>query len=79
MVKHLPAVQETQVQSLGQEDSLEKGKQLPTPVFLPKEFHRQRSCSHSPLSHRESNTTELLTLPLGSFYKILSIDHLFPI
>ena len=25
MVKSLPAVQETQVQSLGQEDSLEKG------------------------------------------------------
>ena len=25
MVKHLPAMQETQVQSLGQEDPLEKG------------------------------------------------------
>ena len=25
MVKNLPAIQETQVQSLGQEDSLEKG------------------------------------------------------
>ena len=26
MVKNLPAIQETQVQSLGQEDPLEKGK-----------------------------------------------------
>ena len=42
LVKNLPAMQETQVQSLGQEDPLEKGMQ-PTPVFLPGEFHRQRS------------------------------------
>ena len=33
-VKNLPAMWETQVQSLGQEDSLEKGME-PTPVFLP--------------------------------------------
>ena len=36
MVKNLPAVQETQVQSLGQENSLEKGVQS-TPIFLPVE------------------------------------------
>ena len=42
MVKNLPAMQETQVQSLGQEDPLEKGMAT-TPVFLPGEFHRQRS------------------------------------
>ena len=41
-VKNPPAVRETQVQSLGQEDPLEKGW-LPTPVFLPEEFHGQRS------------------------------------
>ena len=34
MVKHLPAMQETPVQSLGQEDSLKKEMQ-PTPAFLP--------------------------------------------
>ena len=33
-VKNLPAVQETQVRSLGREDPLEKEWQ-PTPVFLP--------------------------------------------
>ena len=33
MVKNLPAMQETQVQSLDLEDPLEKG--MATPVFLP--------------------------------------------
>ena len=41
-VKNPPAARETQVQSLGQEDPLEKGW-LPTSVFLPGEFHGQRS------------------------------------
>ena len=35
-------MQETWVQSLGQEDPLEK-KMLPTPVFLSGEFHGQRN------------------------------------
>ena len=38
MVKNLPAMQKTQVGSLGQEDPLEKGWQ-PTPVSLPGETH----------------------------------------
>ena len=42
MVKNLPAMWEIQVQSLGWEDPLEK-KWQPTPVFLPGEFHEQRS------------------------------------
>ena len=42
MVKNLPAVQETWVQSLGQEDPLRKEWQ-PTPLFLPGESHGQRS------------------------------------
>ena len=42
MVKNLPAVQETQVWSLGWEDPLETGIAT-TLVFLPGEFHRQRS------------------------------------
>ena len=41
MAKNLPAVLETYVQSLGQKDPLEKGI-LPTPVFVPREFHGQR-------------------------------------
>ena len=39
LVKNLPAMQETWVQSLGWEDSLEKGKAY-SPVFWPGEFHR---------------------------------------
>ena len=42
MVKNLPAVQEIWVQHLGGEDPLEEGMQ-PTPLFLPKESHSQRS------------------------------------
>ena len=39
MVKNMPAMLETQVQSLGQEDPPEEGM----PVFLPGESHGQRS------------------------------------
>ena len=38
MVQNLPAVQETQVRSLGWDDALEKGMATP-PVFLPGESH----------------------------------------
>ena len=48
-VKNPPAVRETQVQSLGQEDPLEKGW-LPTPVFWPGEY--------SPWGHKELDMTE---------------------
>ena len=42
MVKNLPAMQETRVQSLGWEDHLEKGMAT-TLVFLPGKSHGQRS------------------------------------
>ena len=42
MVKNLPAVQETWVQSVGQEDPWRRAWQ-PTPVFLSGKFHGQRS------------------------------------
>ena len=61
MVKSLPAMQETWVWSLGQEDALEKGM-APTVVFLPGEFQGQRSLvGYSPQGQKESNTTEWLT------------------
>ena len=41
MVKNLPAMQETWVQSLGREDPLEKG--MATHSSWPGELHRQRS------------------------------------
>ena len=52
--------------SLGQKDPLEKGTHhtcLPTPVFLPGEFHGQRNLvGYNPWGHKESDTTEWLTL-----------------
>ena len=53
MVKNLAAIRETRVQSLGQEDPLGREWQ-PTPVFLPGEFHGQRSLAgYSPWGHKE--------------------------
>ena len=58
MVKNLPAVQETQDQSLGQEEPWRR-KWQPTPVFLPRKFHGQRSLvGYSPWGHKESDTTD---------------------
>ena len=58
MVKNLPAMQETQVQSPGWEDP-QRREWIPTPVFLPGEFHGQRSLAGcSPWDHKELDTTE---------------------
>ena len=55
-VQNLPAMQETQIQSLGQEDPLEKG--MATPVFLPGEFHgRRRLMGYSPWGLRGLDKT----------------------
>ena len=60
MVKNLPTMQETWIQSLGQEDPLEKEWQ-PTPVFLPEESHGQRSLAgYSPWGRKELDMTELV-------------------
>ena len=65
MIKNLPAVQETWVQSLGQEDPWRR-KWQPTPIFLPGKLHRQRSLmSYNSWGHKESDTTEKLTLSLS--------------
>ena len=41
-------------------------KCLPTPVFLPGEFHGQRSLvGYSPWGHKESDTAKRLTLSLS--------------
>ena len=62
MVKNLPALRETWGLSLGQKDPLEKGM-APTLVFLPGEFHGQRSLKgYSPWGCKELDTTEQLTL-----------------
>ena len=56
------AVQETQVQSLGWEVRRRR-EWLPIPVFLPGEFHGQRSLvGYHSWGHKELDTTEWLTL-----------------
>ena len=61
MVKKPPAMWETWVRSLGWEDLLEEGM-VTHPVFLPGEFHGQRSLvGYSPQDYKESNMTELLS------------------
>ena len=53
MVKRLPAMWETWVQSLGQEDPLEK-EMAPTPIFLPGKFHGWRSLlGYSPWGQKD--------------------------
>ena len=60
MVKTLPAMQETWVRSLGQEDPWRR-KWQPTPVFLNGKSHGWRSLAgYSPWGHKESDTTERL-------------------
>ena len=58
MVKNVPSVQESWVQSLGWEDPLENEME-PTPVFLSGECHGQRRLAgYSAWSHKELDTTE---------------------
>ena len=73
MVKRLPTMQGTQVQSLGQEDPLEKG--MATHSSIPAwRIHRQRNLvGYSPWGHKESDTTEQLTLSLFTFTEKLYI------
>ena len=80
--KNLPAMQETRVRSLGQEDSLERKRQ-PTPVFLPGESHGQRSLAGYGLWSRrvrhegatEHTREGVWTRPIFS-YLILSPEQL---
>ena len=61
MVKNLPAMQKTRVQSLVGKIPWRREWQ-PSPVFLPGEFHGQRSLAgYSPWSNQESDTPEQLT------------------
>ena len=61
MVNNLPAIQETWVQSLGQEDSL--NKKITTNSSIPAgKFHGQRGLAgYSPWGHKELDMTEQLT------------------
>ena len=67
LVKNPPAMRETWVRFLGQEDPLVKGKA--TPVFWPGESHGQynpRGSKESDLTERLSLYSRFLTFPCGS-------------
>ena len=62
MVKNLPVMQKTRVQSLDPEDPLEK-EMVTTPIFLPGESHGQRTLvGHIPWSRKELDMMERLTV-----------------
>ena len=59
VVKNLPAMWETQVQSLGQEDPLEKGKATPSSILawrIPSA--EEPGAPQSSRGHKELDTTE---------------------
>jgi len=61
MVKNLPSMQDTQFQSLGWEDSLEKGMTTHFNI-LAWENSLTEEPDYSPWGHKESSMTEQLTL-----------------
>ena len=69
-VKNLPVMQETWF-ALWVGKILWRKEWLPTLVFLPGEFHGQRSlASYTPWGHKELDTTEGLTLFLFSIHSV---------
>ena len=60
MIKSLPAVHETQVESLGQEDTLEKEMATHSSTLAWKIPWMEEPGSYSPWGHKESDTTERL-------------------
>ena len=61
VVKNLPAMQDTWVRSLHQEDPL--NKEMAPPGFFPGEIDGLRVLvGYSPWGHKESDTTKQLTL-----------------
>ena len=66
MVKNLPEMWETWVQSLGWKDSLKMGMATHSLVFLSGESHGHKSLeSYSPLGGKELDMTERLTMSLS--------------
>ena len=63
MVKHLPTVQETWVQSLGWEDLLEKGMATHFSILTWKSHGWRSLVGYSPWGHKESDVTEQLHFP----------------
>ena len=74
MVKNLPAMQETWVQSLGQEDPLEKGMATHSSILAQRIPWTEKPGGLQFWGHKESDTTEQLTL---SSYTCQSVNYFF--
>ena len=59
MIKNLPAVQETQFQSLGREGPLEEGMATHSSILARKILWTEKPGGYSPWGHKESDTTEV--------------------
>ena len=71
LVKNLPAMQETRVQSLVRKIPW---TWQPTPEFLPGESHGQRSLvGYSPWGHKESDMTEWLNFNLNCCFTLQTL------
>ena len=74
MVKNLPAMQETWVQSLGQQDSLEEGMGTHSSILAWKIPWTERSLmGYSPWGRKESDMTEWLTYILHFKTKVANL------
>ena len=62
MIKNLPAMQETWVRSLGEEDPLEMGMATCSSILAWRISWREEPGGLQSMGHRKSDVTELLTL-----------------
>ena len=76
MVKNLPAIQETQVQSLGREDPLEKEMVIHSSILAGKSHGPGSLEDCSPRGHKEWNVTECLTLSFSLLYVSIIMKNL---
>ena len=61
---------------LGSGISPQRSKQQPIPIFLPEKFHEQRSLeSYSPKGHKESDTTEQLSMHINGIEPLKVVNH----
>ena len=69
-VKYMPAVQETQVQSLSWEDPLEKGMPTHSRVLARRIPWTEEPGGPQSMGRKESDTTERLTLSLSPCFML---------
>ena len=74
MVKNLPAMQEIQINSLGQEDPLEKGITTHSNILTWRILWTEEPGGYSPWGRKESDTTERLTHTQSLLYFFCSFS-----